>query len=160
VGPFSLLTVWPPGYNFVIGSFMTFLIAVNFIFYAGILVAFCKRRSTGQASSASVQRSRKLTATVVTVVMITMICYSPNALFYFMPVTLENPDPIRVKISEVGLMAMIIASYLNNVIYPMRIPDYRKAYLRLLGCGAAGGSVQPSHPPNESRPACAQQANP
>jgi hypothetical protein len=144
--PFYLVTVWPPGYNLILGPFIGALIFVNFVFYTGILVAFRKVRNTIQASSVSVLRSRKLTATVVTVVMITLICWSPVVLFYLMPATPENPDPKLVRISEVALTLMVVASYLNNVIYPMRIPDYRRAYLRLLGCGAAGARVEPSIP--------------
>jgi hypothetical protein len=92
------------------------------------------KKVSARVSSESDTRSRKLTTTVITVVMIALVCWTPAVIVYLIP-----PDPVQMnqtnlRLNQVAFLLMVVASYLNNIIYPMKHPGYRRAYRALLAC--------------------------
>jgi hypothetical protein len=120
--------------EYVVDPLTFAMMLCNCILYSVILFKFYRISQRLPTSSTREIRSRKLTATVVTVVLITLVLWAPTVFFCLLPIEPGEVHSLRGLVYRIGLVMLIISSYLNNVIYAMRQPDYKLAYRRLLRC--------------------------
>jgi hypothetical protein len=126
---------YPSKYTeFVVGPLVVSMMLMNCFLYGVIIFKFRAVTRRTQTTSAREERSRRLTSTVVLVVVITLSFWGPIVFFFLLPRDIRNPSQyaIRSAVYRISFVLVIASSYLNNVIYALRQPDYRMAFRRLL----------------------------
>ncbi|ELU17760.1 hypothetical protein CAPTEDRAFT_185966 [Capitella teleta] len=140
----DLSKIYPSGFPAFVGFLMISLIATNSILYFAILVAFQQVSGRVESSNETGKKSRKLTSTVAIVVIFTLAFYCPYIVFLIMPPTVGNPSFTQYVLPHLAIVLITVGSYMNNIIYPLRQPDYRKAYLAVLGCKMSLSQIGPA----------------
>ena len=113
--------------EYVIGPFIVLLMLLNCILYSVIFVAFRKSANKVQSTAHLEQRSRRLTRTILLVV---LVCWMPTVFFIIFPPTEETG--IRAMAYRAGFGLLLVPSCMNNFVYAFRQKEYKTAYMNLL----------------------------
>ncbi|ELT90311.1 hypothetical protein CAPTEDRAFT_191968 [Capitella teleta] len=140
----ELTTIYPQGFPAFVGVLMCSLMVTNFILYFAIMVAFQRVSGRVESINATGQKSRKLTSTVAIVVMFTLVFYCPFVVYLMLPPAKGKADVVKRMLAQVALVLITFASYINNIIYPLRQRRYRDAYAKVFSCSKVNVQVEPA----------------
>ena len=113
-------------------SYCLLCLLVTCACYASIIVKICCGARPQHHGAA--RRQRKLTGTLFIVTIVSLLLWLPFAVFIFIP-TDSIRSLSRSKISRLDLsltLSFYTNSFVNPVVYTIRMPEFRKALLLLL----------------------------
>ena len=104
--------------------------------YATIIVKICCGARSQHHGAA--RRQRKLTVTLLIMTIVSLLLWLPYAVTTFVYYTTDSirslSDTKRIRLNSSLLLLFYTNSFVNPVVYTLRMPEYRKALLLLFTC--------------------------
>ena len=101
--------------------------------YASIIVKICCRARRQHQGAA--RRQRKLTVTLLIMTIVSLLLWLPYAVATFVYYTTDSIRSLsltkRIRLNSSLLLLFYTNSFVNPVVYTIRMPEYRKALLLL-----------------------------
>ena len=123
----------PSYYVYLFNSFNAISLLVICISYASIVIIVRCRAQPQHHGAAS--RERKLTMTLLIVTVASLMLYLPYIIFYFLVLTTVVITSMSivtvVRLTYILLFLFYANSFVNPILYAIRMPEYRSAVLAL-----------------------------
>ena len=120
-------------YYYLLNSFNAICLLVICISYASIVI---KVRCGAQPQHhGAASRERKLTMTLLSVTVVSLLLYLPNAIFHFLFWTTDVFTSMSIVTIGRSVYIVLVLYYanslVNSILYAIRMPEYRSAVLAL-----------------------------
>ena len=112
-------------------TFISICLLIICVSYTSIVIKF---RCGAQAQHhGAANRERKLTMTLLIVTVVSVLLYLPNVVFWFVYFSskLEKYWSVRIQLEYTVLFLFYANSLVNPILYVIRMPEYRSAFLAL-----------------------------
>ena len=112
--------------------------------YCGIFVTVRCTEQPQHSHRGQVRKERRLTMTLFIVTLVSLSVWIPYVLFTFLESHLSRQFSLEALLRARGVCETLFFanSFVNPILYTIRIPQFRKASINLITCHAKTGSVQ------------------
>ncbi|ELU11384.1 hypothetical protein CAPTEDRAFT_194352 [Capitella teleta] len=128
--------------------FMYIGTAANVVLYFIIVISFFKSRKKVQPSSSSELRSRRMTRTVTMVIGTILIGNVPIVTMAALVDEAGSPYLWSYAMfNDIAILCITIPTFINNFLYVWQLPDFNRAFRRLLPGTRIATQASTSNPP-------------